>query len=143
MNWGYKIMIVYLVFVAGILFMFYKASNERVDLVTTDYYAKELKYQNKIDETQRSNALSVPVTFEVKDHLLLIHFPKDFSGKKIEGDVLLYCPSDEKKDIKKNFSIQDLTYAIPLPATNKGLHELQITWAVDSVSYYYEKKLNI
>ena len=136
-------MLVYLVFVAGILFMFYKASNEKVDLVTADYYAKELKYQNTIDETQRSNGLSVPLTFEVKDHLLIIHFPKDFSGKKIEGEALVYCPSDENKDIKKKFLIQDLTYAIPLPASNKGLHELQITWAVDSVSYYYEKKLTI
>ena len=51
MNWGYKIMIVYLVFVAGIAVMVYNSAMQNIDLVTPDYYAKELKYQEKIDET--------------------------------------------------------------------------------------------
>ena len=49
MNWGYKILLVFAVFVAGILFLVYKSSNQKMDLVTTDYYEKELKYQQKID----------------------------------------------------------------------------------------------
>ena len=62
MNWGYKILFVYIAFVAGILAMVFGSSSQKVDLVTPDYYAKELKYQDKIDELGRVAALSAPVT---------------------------------------------------------------------------------
>ena len=49
MNWGYKILFVYIAFIAGILLMVFKSSTQKRDLVTADYYAKELKYQERID----------------------------------------------------------------------------------------------
>jgi hypothetical protein len=58
MNWGYKILFVYAIFITGILFMVFKSATQKMDLVTPDYYAKELKYQEKIDESNRVNALS-------------------------------------------------------------------------------------
>ena len=79
MNWGYKILVVYIVFVLAILFMVFKSSMQKTDLVTTDYYAKELKYQQKIDEIKRADALSAPVKYEIKDNELIIVFPKDFN----------------------------------------------------------------
>ncbi len=51
-------MLVYLVFVAGILFFVYKSSRQNEDLVTQDYYGEEIQYQKKIDQTARTNALS-------------------------------------------------------------------------------------
>ena len=45
MNWGYKILTVYIIFIAGILFLVFKSSNQNQDLVTKDYYEQELKYQ--------------------------------------------------------------------------------------------------
>ena len=83
MNWGYKILLVYVVFVTGIMFMVFKSSSQKVDLVTTDYYAKELKYQQKIDAMNRVSLLSDTVKYEMSEGNLTIAFPKDFAGKKI------------------------------------------------------------
>jgi hypothetical protein len=141
MNWGYKILFVYLIFVAAILFLVYKASEEKVDMVTSDYYTKELQYQKKIDQAERNNALTDTVAYTIKNHELKINFPGKFSGKKIEGSILLYCPSNEDKDIKNNFIIQDTVYTLSLPAGNTGLHQLQLTWQADSLTYYLERKL--
>ena len=143
MNWGYKILVVYIVFVLGILFMVFKSSTQKTDLVTTDYYAKELKYQQKIDEINRVTALSTPVKYEIKDNELIIVFPKDFSGKQLIGEAVLYCPSDENKDVKKNFSVQDAPVIVPVPAGNKGQYELHLSWKDGTVTYYFEKKLFI
>ncbi len=143
MNWGYKILIVYIVFVLGILFMVFKSSVQKVDLVTTDYYAKELKYQQKIDEANRVNALSAPVKYEVKDNELIILFPKDFIGKILVGEAVLYCPSDENKDVKHNFSVQDSPVVMPIPAVKKGMYELHLSWQDGTVTYYFEKKIFI
>ena len=143
MNWGYKILIVYIVFILGILFMVFQSSSLNTDLVTTDYYAKELKYQEKIDEAGRVASLSAPVTCEMKGNELIIVFPKDFNGKFLTGEVVLYCPSDENKDVKKDFAIQDTTVVVQLPIINKGLHELHLSWKDGEVTYYLEKKLFI
>jgi hypothetical protein len=143
MNWGKKILIVYIVFVAGIVFMVFKSSTQKTDLVTTDYYAKELKYQDKIDEMNRVQALSAAVEVVIKDNALIIQFPKDFAGKKLTGEAVLYCPSDENKDLKNNFSVQDEPVKIIIPATNKGLHELHLSWKDGGVTYYFEKKIFI
>ena len=143
MNWGNKILIVYIVFVLGIVFMVFKSSTQKTDLVTTDYYAKELKYQDKIDEMNRVQALSASVGFVIKDNELIIQFPKDFAGKKITGEAVLYCPSDENKDLKINFSVQDEPVKIKIPATNKGLHELHLSWQDGGITYYFEKKIFI
>ncbi|HWH64169.1 MAG TPA: FixH family protein, partial [Ginsengibacter sp.] len=105
MNWGYKILAVYIVFVLGIMFLAFKSSNQKVDLVTTDYYDKELVYQEKIDAITRVTGLSKKIEYKIKDDKLIITFPKDFAGKKIEGKAVLYCPSDEDKDITQNFSV--------------------------------------
>jgi hypothetical protein len=143
MNWGYKILVVYGIFVAGIVFMVFKSSNEKMDLVTTDYYAKELKYQDKIDATLRANSLSEDISYEVTGKQVVLHFPKDFAGKKITGTAELYCPSDEDKDIKQDFAVDDATVTININTGNKGQHELHISWQVNGVDYYFEKKIFI
>jgi hypothetical protein len=143
MNWGKKILIVYIVFVLGIVFMVYKASTQNTDLVTTDYYAKELKYQQKIDEIKRVSALLAPVEYTVKDNALTIQFPKDFAGRQLAGEAVLYCPSDERKDIKKNFILKDESLQIEIPAGSKGLYELHLSWQDGGVTYYFEKKIII
>jgi hypothetical protein len=141
MNWGYKILIVYAVFVSGIMFLVFKSSSQKVDLVTTDYYAKELKYQQQLDAMDRVDRLSETVKYQINDEVLTIVFPKDFTGQKVTGDVVLYCPWNEDRDLKQNFSIQDTSLMLPLRGDNKGLYELQLSWQANSISYYFEKKL--
>ena len=143
MNWGYKILVVYVVFVAGILFMVFKSSEQKMDLVTTDYYAKELKYQDKIDATTRANALSADIQYVISDKQIVLHFPKEFAGKKMSGSAELYCPSDEDKDVKKDFTADNATVTINISTVNKGQQELHISWQVDGVDYYFEKKIFI
>jgi nitrogen fixation protein FixH len=143
MNWGKKILIVYIVFVLGIVFMVYKSSTQNSDLVTTDYYAKELKYQEKIDEGKRVSALSGPVEYSIKENALTIKFPKDFAGKQLAGEAVLYCPSDEKKDFKKSFTLKDEPLQMDIPAGSKGLYELHVSWQDGGVTYYFEKKIFI
>src|SRR5574343_962446 len=104
MNWGYKILAVYLSFVAVIVFMVFRSSNEKFDLVTKDYYAKELKYQDQIERVKRTGQLTEKVVVTNENNELKITLPGDFAGKTLKGELLLYCPADESKDVKKAIS---------------------------------------
>jgi len=112
-----------------------------MDLVTTDYYAKELKYQDRIDETTRANELSAPLQYRVIDNQLTIAFPADFSGKALTGEAVLYCPSDEGSDKRQSFSVENSTVVIPLSDMRKGYYEIQVSWKSGGIAYYAEKKM--
>jgi hypothetical protein len=143
MNWGYRILFVYGIFVGGMIFLAYQASKQNIELVTEDYYARELVFQGTIDEVARAAALSTPVTILCNDHKLVVTFPKDFSGKEIAGELTLYYPANQKKDLTRPFRLTDKVLAIDLPADSGGLHYVKIGWVVEGVSYYAEKKIII
>lgn len=143
MNWGYKILFVYIFFVAGIIVLVAKSSMQNQDLVTKDYYEQELKYQDKIDQTERANALSSLVKYEVREHDIMINFPQEMKNTDLKAHILLYCTADKNKDIEKNISTRDGIILMPFAAGNKGLHELKISWTANNTEYYYEHKLFI
>ena len=143
MNWGYKILFVYIFFVAGILFLVFRSSSQNQDLVVPDYYEQELKYQQRIDETERANALSSAVKYEIKDNEIVIGFPDEMKGIQLKANVLLYCTADKRKDIRQDLSTKDAIVKLAVPKTNKGLHELKISWRANEVNYYFEHKIFI
>ena len=65
LNWGYKILIVYLMFAAGMLTMVYLTTQENRDLVSDNYYEEELAYQEIIDQSSRTAKLSAAVEVEL------------------------------------------------------------------------------
>ncbi|MES2849672.1 MAG: FixH family protein [Bacteroidota bacterium] len=141
MNWGYKILIVYLAFVAGIVVMVVKSSTQKIDLVTQDYYTKELKYQERIDAVKRTEALSSKVKYEVKNGKVVITLPAAFDLKAVNGNVLLYYAADNSKDVTKDFTTNNRTITIELPITAKGPYQLQISWISEGHAFYFEENL--
>lgn len=141
MNWGHKILVVYLAFVAGIAVLVIKSTNQKIDLVTSDYYAKELKYQQQIDAIKRTEALKEPVKYEVLNGKIIISFSGDFAAKQLKGSIQLYCPSNDKRDVVKDFETVDGTVTVDVPSVNKGSHELHVSWQSEGKMYYYENRL--
>jgi hypothetical protein len=140
-NWGHKITFVYLAFVGGIAFLVIKASGEKFDLVTKDYYGEELKYQQVIDESANTARLSAPITVSKSNGSLTIHFPEEMNGKKKQIDFYLYYPADASKDFRKTLNSDQSDITQSLPKGIAGNYELKLTWSTDSLKYYYEQKI--
>lgn len=143
MNWGYKIMVVYIIFIAGILFLVFKSSSQKVDLVTDHYYEQELKFQQKIDEAVRAQSLSSPLKYDLNNNILTIFFPDEMKGVKLNANVLLYYAADETKDKIYSLTTDNAKLAINIPISDKGKYELKMGWMADSISYYSEYKFFI
>ena len=141
MNWGKKIMIFYLTFVIGIVFLIYKSSTQNTDLVTPDYYKKELAFQSTIEARKRASGLTSNVMVKQIDSLLIIDFPKEMDSVSVEANVMLYCPSDKNKDITKSCITNDGKIYFPIRQVAKGYYEIHIEWTASNKQYYYEDKL--
>lgn len=141
MNWGTKIILIFAVFVSGILFMVLKAGRYNMDLVTTDYYEQELKYQHIIDAVERTNALTTKITCSVSGRQIDIQFPAEMKNEQLDADVWLYCVADKKRDLRKKFSTLEGKLAMPILPENNGLHEIKLSWASKGQTYYYTQKI--
>lgn len=141
LNWGYKIFMGYSLFVAGILFLGFKATQQNFDLVQKDYYGAELKYQNVIDATSKANALGGELTASVKEGKLNVQLPASFVGAVTKGSAHLYFPADAQRDIIKQFSTDNGQFQMELLSKMQGNYILKLDVEKQGVQYYYEKKI--
>ena len=140
-NWGHKILIVYLVFVGGILLLVFKSSQQKFDLVQQDYYGAELKYQEVINATKHASELGIDLGLVVRGSFLHITLPPIFQQSETKGEVHLYCIADEKGDLKNKFKSNNGEFDLELLTTMKGNYTLKLTVQNRGVDYYFEKKI--
>lgn len=143
MNWGHKITIVFLIFVSGMTFLVYLATQEKQELVTSNYYEKELKYQDKIDAMKLTEALSSQVIASHKDGVVSIAFPQEFLKSTIKSNILLYCAFNENNDQEFNLDIENSKIDIPIKTRQVGNYTLKINWDFEGKKYYTEKNIYI
>ena len=141
LSWGYKIAFVYIGFVAFIGILVFKASNQKFDLVTKDYYEQELKDQQVIDQAANTSRLSTKISVEKREGELKISFPDEMKNKKKHVDFYLYHAADAKKDFRRSFQLDENELTQALPAGMSGMYELKLSWEADGLKYYFEQKL--
>lgn len=142
MNWGNRLILVFIVFGAGMGYLVYRSMNTNYELVESDYYKQELRYQNVIDEHQSANALSAPVSIEKKDGGLLLQFPEEMKNQPLTGELYFYCAYDSKKD--KRLTLQTDSngqQTIPGGTILPGSYTVKIKWKNGEKSYYSEQTL--
>jgi hypothetical protein len=141
MNWGGKIVLVFCVFVVGMLFMVFQSASQEIDLVVPDYYEKELKYQEVIDAANNTRSLGTAVECKLKKEFIEVRLPHPMQGKPLTGQVWLYCIADKKRDIKQEFTTANASFSLPIGQSKAGLYQLIINWQLDDQAYYHEEKI--
>ncbi|MCE9539131.1 MAG: FixH family protein [Bacteroidetes bacterium] len=143
-GWGTKITILYISFALLIGIMVAMCVNQKIDLVSPDYYQKELVFQTKIDEAKNADALAERISHEITEKNLELFFPKEFSGKMVSGEILFFRPSDASKDYKTTIELNESgQQSIALNNLSKGMYKMQIGWAVDATDYFIEETIVI
>lgn len=143
MNWGHKIMIVFSLFVAGIILLVIKSSRQEQQLVTTGYYEKELVYQQTIDARNNSSSLAGPVDVSFSAETIFINFPDYMKGKVINASIQLYCPADEKQDRKAVKQTATGFVKLPVHGIKSGKYYVKLSWNAAGKSYYDEHQLMV
>lgn len=141
MNWGYKLMFVFIVFAGLMGTLVYKSMNTKYELVTKDYYKDELKYQDRIDAKNESSKLSDICIIQDKDSVV-INFPKELATTSIFSDIWFYCKTDETKDKHLKFeSPAGKALAIPVNLINKANYQVKVNYKTAKTNYYSEKEI--
>ena len=143
MNWGNKLVVVFVAFGTFMGYLVYRAITTKYDLVSKDYYKDELRYQDKIDRIKNASTIS-EVAVEQDADAVIIHLPKEQKGFAITGDVYFYCITDDRNDYHTALQVDSANQQIFLKkAIQKGAYELKINWQLGKEPYYFEKKIVI
>lgn len=125
--------------VAAVMVVIFSLSVNR-DLVTPDYYEKEIAYQQQINRIQRANALNDPMQIKLQNgSQLYLEFPEDIPVAKIAGTVLLFRPDDKRHDIHIPVSVDSMRAQwINLQDFKRGNWRVKIEWNDGMQDYYNE-----
>lgn len=141
-NWGYRIALLYISFAGLIIFLVSKSMNETIDLVSPDYYAQELKYQDKKESEERNNNLVTPAMIYCDAEGIRVEFPSEFDPKGITGSINVFRPSDKSKDFTVNITADsNHTQFIPATDLDKGMYRIKLNFNYNNESYYSEKQI--
>ncbi len=115
--------------------------NKDVDLVSKNYYQKEIKYQKQIDTEKRTSELNEKIKVNVLNKTLYVSFP---DTANITGELYFYRPSDYKKDFSVPIKIDDnREQAVNVSNLLKGYWRLKINWIMNNNDYYSEQPVYI
>jgi hypothetical protein len=117
--------------------MVFKSFQLNNDLVSEDYYAKEIKFQDVIDKTNNAEALDENITWESANGGILVTFPE--LNNTITGEIILFRPSDKSKDLSFEIEI-DENHQQFLTHENiiHGKYLIQIDWMAGQSEFYTE-----
>ncbi len=143
MNWGKGIVVAIILFVSFIMFFVIKMTTSKAydhDLVTEDYYEKELKYQEKIDASLNAKNLGEKLAFDKTADGLIINFPKKLKGETLAGKVFLYRPSDKQLDFEVPFSNLQNYLLVPDNRLLGGPWNISIEFKHKNKNYFYSEE---
>lgn len=117
------------------------AVRQREDLVSADYYEREVRFQSQLDTMNRSQPFATQsvVTFEPAQQAIIITLPvTQTSGAK--GSIHLYRPSDARLDRElpldlNNEGIQRLN----AKKMSDGLWKVRVKWTTNGQEYFVEQ----
>ena len=121
------------------------ATIQPFDLVTRDYYARELAFQQQIDGTQRAFARPAPVRIGNSPDGLAIDV--DFGAPAAAvgaGEIWLYRPSNAAWDRKLALAPgEGGTQRIDAAGLQPGRWRVRIEWTQDGKAFYAEDSVTI
>lgn len=144
-NWGTGIVMAFVAFISFIMyFVITMSTNKKYehDLVTENYYGKELEFQDDINKLKESQKLEQDIIWEHTTEGLIIIFPNSIESKEITGNVYLYRPSNKLLDFETPILVSDHTLLIPDKQLLEGRWNITVDWQANDQAYLYKKEIS-
>lgn len=143
MNWGVRITILYVGFVALILTLVFTSMHSKEDLVSKDYYLQELKYQERINAIKNNNALSEGLSYSIDGRNVEVVCPKSILAQGAAGEIVFFRPSDAEKDVRVAMNFDKDGHQKINGKLVRGVYKMQFSWKMDKKNYFKEEVIYI
>ncbi|MES2566871.1 MAG: FixH family protein [Bacteroidota bacterium] len=143
MNFGNKITILYLSFVSLIITLVTLCYKQDVELVSADYYAEEIQFQDKIDATSNAKKSESSIHHLVTENEIIFTVDSAMQSKDLKGTITLFRPSDSKMDMSYLMEFRNNQQIIESKTLTRGIYKLQLSWVSNKIPYFKEEVIFI
>ena len=143
MNFGHKIVILYLSFVSLIVTLVTLCYKQDVELVSSDYYAQEIQFQEKIDASNNAKNSIYNINHLVSNNEVILTVDSALLSKDFKGTITFFRPSDSKMDVSYEMNFNNRQQIIETKSLIKGLYKLQLNWVSNQTPYFKEEVIFI
>lgn len=142
-NWGKGIATVYILFVIATLSFVGYSFTQKVELVSDDYYAQEVAYQQRIEQTERANNLAEKIDISVDNGTANISFPTDAVPQK--GKIHFYHPSTSSLDkvVTLQENVDNTKTTVDIHTLPKGRWKVSVEWNSHGKEFYQESVVTL
>ena len=141
--WPYGIITAFIVFISGTVSLIVLACSNKIELVNTNYYEQEIRFQEHIDSVRRTQKIAndASVAFDQAAQKIAISVPLAPGGATCQGSIHLYRPSAASLD--REFSLQTglTTQLIDTSDLKPGLWIVRVAWRANHQEFFIEKKV--
>lgn len=145
-TWGHAAIampvIIVIVFTTALIRSF--SDEHKTELVTENYYEKEIHFQEQIDHSKNASFLNSKLVWKKVDDFWIIGVSGDFNSSEITGTINFFRPSDENLDFLVPISLD--TFGEQKIAGDKfgiGRYQIQVEWTVNDTICYLEENIFI
>ena len=145
LNWATGLIIAMVLFIGFIMTMVVTMMNSSHDhdLVTEDYYKKELEYQEIIDQKERAQQLEDPIDIQLDDDGVLITYPASLRNKLKNGRIAFYRPSQKALDFDVPVNTNSGTQRISKNMLPEGKWEMTVTFEIENEKHLMQKNFKL
>tara|TARA_R110002050_G_scaffold297339_2_gene458623 strand:+ start:34614 stop:35063 length:450 start_codon:yes stop_codon:yes gene_type:complete len=120
------------------------ADDKKTELVTEDYYAQEIQFQDQIDHTKNALILKTDLLWKREGDQWILGLNGDFAPGELTGELTVYRPSDSNLDFKVPILLNEKgQMSIPNARFKNGKYQIQVKWNVAGKDCYLEKNIFI
>jgi hypothetical protein len=144
LNWGHGIMIFTALFMVFILSLVYRCSKQNIDLVATNYYEQELKYDEQMLKEKNSSELKedLKMNYDEAQQAITIQYPT--SASKLTGEIAFIKPDGAQFDFIAQVT-PDNSFAqiISSAKMKKGKWNVKVNWKIAEKDYFHQQTIFI
>ena len=142
-QWPAALTIIITVFIFTLIGFIGLSRKHKMDLVTKNYYKKEIEYQAQIDRVNRSQKLSsIKLRIDQSTRIAELHFPKGLLPNAIYGKIHLFRPSDASQDRMYRINLDpEGIQILDLKNLIAGFWRVKIYWQIENTEYYQEESI--
>jgi nitrogen fixation protein FixH len=144
LNWGYGIALFYATFVVVLLYFVVQSTQQDNSLVSEQYYADDIHYQQHYDKLRNAQALAkdLEISRLAAQEAIYLQFPEDLGP--VSGKVQFFCPSDSQADFSTPVKT-DAGFSQTVSSKNlkRGLWRVKVDWTAGGKAYYREEAITL
>lgn len=139
-HWGKAIALFFIIYIAVLFSVVMKSRTIDHSLVTDDYYAEDLIYQEHYDRVSNQMAYFPDISLDYDNATQSLTIDLKQNTQPIEGEIELYRASNKSEDqvLKVSLAKTDTQVTLEVPNLRGGKWSGLLTWRDDEREYYYK-----